>query len=492
MGRWMVVALAFAGTAGALETMAYRFVAEPDCVSDMRSQDAVPKMAKPPKTCFVGEGDELVDLGEWCRKRGASLEGGWAIWNQSRRMLVVRGGIVDQWMVRSFSGFGGEASQIRVSLEWFRGMDELSLPDPDSEADESLVIVSRSGQKASGEVRGRADDGEIQLKAEIEPVLCMTCEDAHIDLRLSPEWSVERDGVKDQWSVNTTVTIPVGGRVPVSGCGVVAGMRGWVLSVSGDILAIDGSSVDSLQLRETAKGPLAVSWSGSLAAVRRPVELSDVRFFRVFFVPPDFVSSLEGCANDGETNPIAPAPPPSREEPDTLSTDIRQMLCDRGVPLAVEDRGIFDACTSTLFMICRDRKNLDLIESLVFACDGKCWSVDFRNWAWLKSTQEAGDRLLAMAFIAGRNGQRADLVWWRGEDHRFGWKPEPVRGRRAETVDLGVEFDLELPKSSGGISWYRRTRMTLRLGSDREDDAGKAPDGRELRFGLRSEKIGER
>jgi len=90
------------------------------------------------------------------------------------------------------------------------------------------------------------------------------------------------------------------------------------------------------------------------------------------------------------------------------------------------------------------------------------------------------------------DGRSVRLDWFRDDVMRFGWEVESTRARERQMIDARIAFDVDLPEPPEGLAWSRRTAMTLRSGFDREDDAGKAPDGRELRFGLRSEMIGER
>ena len=169
-GRWLapVALLVFVQLGCALETMAYRFAVEPDCIEELLWENEIRAPKIVPESCFLGEGEELVDLGGWFREAEIPLKDGWVIWNRSRRLLVVHALMFEQWQVISASGFDRQPKLLRVSLEWFRGVQVLNEPPPGRQADTSLVIVGRSGLKAVGELQG-GGDGDWRLVAEVEP-----------------------------------------------------------------------------------------------------------------------------------------------------------------------------------------------------------------------------------------------------------------------------------------------------------------------------------
>ena len=67
----------------------------------------------------MDDGDELLDVTAILRKKGAPLKGGWAVWNETQRLLVVRGRGVDHWRVPVVMGFEEQLIQLRVCYEWY-------------------------------------------------------------------------------------------------------------------------------------------------------------------------------------------------------------------------------------------------------------------------------------------------------------------------------------------------------------------------------------
>ena len=76
------------------ETLGYRFVGVPNTPTPV---DQCPRMAQAPAASpFVAAGDELHDLTALVRAGEIPLADGWVLWNQTRKMLVVHGAMVDQ------------------------------------------------------------------------------------------------------------------------------------------------------------------------------------------------------------------------------------------------------------------------------------------------------------------------------------------------------------------------------------------------------------
>ena len=75
-GQWIawIVVLAFAGTAGAMETMAYRFAVEPNGLSALRCNEEIKAPAELPKSCFIGEDAKGYD--------GLGVQVEWKLWKR--------------------------------------------------------------------------------------------------------------------------------------------------------------------------------------------------------------------------------------------------------------------------------------------------------------------------------------------------------------------------------------------------------------------------
>jgi hypothetical protein len=100
--RWILL-MAMASTACCCaETIGYRFVAEPNTRTPVLQ---CPVLAQAPTaTPFAAAGDELRDLTALARAEKIPLENGWALWNQTRKLLVVRGPLVDHWHAQAVTG----------------------------------------------------------------------------------------------------------------------------------------------------------------------------------------------------------------------------------------------------------------------------------------------------------------------------------------------------------------------------------------------------
>ena len=202
----------------------------------------------PEPTCFVDDGDKLVDVTGVLRKLGAPLKDGWAVWNGTQRLLVVRGEQVDQWRVPVFMDFEDQLTQLRVRYEWYPREGALGPRGKDEEAVVSLTVVSRSGQKTSGEMVVKEGEAAGSYRVESEGVIGSGR--SLIELSCLVTWSAVRDGAEQRWKMKSAVVLRDGVRRLLGGCSVPGGGDGWVLGVVADARLIDGTLWREARMRE--------------------------------------------------------------------------------------------------------------------------------------------------------------------------------------------------------------------------------------------------
>ena len=129
------------------ETMAYHFASEPVLPTSV-SECPVLKAA-PTATPFVAAGDEIHDLTEVLRSAKIPLVNGWAVWNQTQRLLVAHAGILDQWRIDELSGFRRQILHAKLTLDWIRSEKSATSTCGNDLVFASVGILSRSAVKSA-------------------------------------------------------------------------------------------------------------------------------------------------------------------------------------------------------------------------------------------------------------------------------------------------------------------------------------------------------
>jgi len=203
--------LVAAGFGQAMETMAYRFAEQPQGLFPGPDSPVVANAPEP--SPFCGPGDEIQDLTKLLRDRKIPLADGWAVWNKTRRLLVIRGSMADQWQVEEFSDFRKQTRLAKLTVEWLRGDDNAPPPATSAPAWAAVTTVGRSGTKASGSVKFTDRDGPWSFSVETDPIFSET--DKVIDFRMAAEWSGSPGGIPQHGdlvaglSMQSERTIPV-------------------------------------------------------------------------------------------------------------------------------------------------------------------------------------------------------------------------------------------------------------------------------------------
>ena len=151
--NWKLLGIALAAMLVAIchgaETMAYHFANAPALLN--RGVSDFPLMkAAPVATPFVAAGDELHDLTEVLRAAKVPLVSGWAIWNQTQRLLVAHAGILDQWRIEKVSGFRGQTCQAKVTVDWIRSEQPAASTKENDLVFGSVSLLSKSSTKSTG------------------------------------------------------------------------------------------------------------------------------------------------------------------------------------------------------------------------------------------------------------------------------------------------------------------------------------------------------
>ncbi len=107
-GKWIGIPLAamLMAICHAAETVAYHFASEPDIPTSV-SECPLLKTG-PAATPFMAAGDELRDLTEVLRSAKVPLVNGWAVWNQTQRLLVAHAAYWTNGRLTALADFAGK------------------------------------------------------------------------------------------------------------------------------------------------------------------------------------------------------------------------------------------------------------------------------------------------------------------------------------------------------------------------------------------------
>jgi len=504
--------LAFAGTVGALETMAYRFAVKPWFPVEMDPFSAEelpePRVLKesPEPTCFVEAGDRLEDVTEVLRKNGAPLKGGWAVWNETRRLVVVRGARVDHWRVPVILYFKKQPVEVAVTYEWFPAAGKLESIPPGREALALLSVASRSGQKAGAEITVLEGEGAGSYRVESEAVLSYSR--SLIDVNCRPEWSAMRDGEAQQWKLEGSCVLRDGVRRLLGGCAVADAGTGWIVAIQADACLTDGMPWREARMREengraVAAPPNALSRSdgGEIVPLEGGWFLSD------YPVAPEFAESYgPGEDADDSIDPFLPqlpeqpkAPPgfvPSEPEvviPLHLEglvalplVDMRELLRDKGVPLKEGDCVLLDPLGHRLVVCSRNRDVVELV-GVLFSGIGCGIARNIRSDLWL----EVGEREIGRAFVLSRSGLTTSFEWLVGAgEKRLSATTEATFGVSDFLIDVRSVFEMQPHGDELGLGpWKRSVVLTLPEGRERLDEVGRVKGLGGLRAGIKLQRL---
>jgi hypothetical protein len=145
----------------------------------------------PTPTPFVKDGDVLRDLTPSVRASGLLIKNGWVLWNETRRWLIVRGAMTEQWWIAAKLGFDAQEDKAKITPDWFRTLDA---NHPPKEQDTPLATLNVQCQ-AGG------------FSADVERVIRLKDGDWKFEMDASHVYS---DHVVTYFNLNTGVIGPGG------------------------------------------------------------------------------------------------------------------------------------------------------------------------------------------------------------------------------------------------------------------------------------------
>lgn len=498
--RWAFLIICGLGFSNAAEIFAYRFGSRP---LESERWDELPAMKEAPvANVFITAGDELHDVTEFFRAKQVPLKDGWAIWNQTRRQLVVQAGIVDQWRVERASGFGEQTRLARITVGWLH-LDSVDGTSQESTFASVTVIHGSSPNKATATARQATATGDWSIAVETETTLS---ESNVLDARFAIAWQGPGGGSSEQGSVSTSLTFVDGMAQPLASWFAAGHGPASLLNAKPDILLVDGSLWREARLQQVAGQAIPVFVATELGkyfnftdfptATGRKVKAVNLSR-EVFLLLLPGQAPLQETGQDPFAERPPPPPPPLPDLPEArvpadLGTDfpgpmldLRAALKETGLLFQDDDFAVYDPFSETLFVAFGDETEMDKVQALLMTfCDLRVATIESTGWL---ATGVATDSLFAKATLRGRSGQIAKLTWNRSKDQPIlSFEVEPAINETGAILDLRYDWIAPLPGKAPESAWHSHSMVTLADGIPLISDATKLPDGTAVKQGLKA------
>ena len=493
--RWMLLMAISATACHGAEILGYRFVAEPNTSTPVLK---CPVLAEAPAaTPFAAAGDELHDLTALARAENIPLADGWALWNQTRKMLVVRGVLVDQWRIAKVLGFNGQSHHAKVTVEWLRAKDPTAVPTEPAFA--TLGILGSSGMKGNASVTLEKPDGRWKFSAEAEPYLG---DDGVIDIAITVKWKGPGPGGVQHGSVTTSVAVADGRHCPLAAWYAVGRGDAWWLRLKAEVLLADGSCWRDARLRQV--GDAAQPWP-TFTPTAPDGTLPEVRGWHVGVVPmpsdmikmmvlgPDAGGDVDPFTDSGGEEEYPRFGLPEAVIPDDLKDfaappmlDLRQVAF-KSEPAPPADTFLaYDPISHRGLFASKNRGVRDQLGQLFVGIDDS-WLFsqisEYETWLfdaaaptapWMKTS------------ITGKGSQKAAFEW-QGRKHQpiISFESE-VSGDENDNIEARYDLRCRMqPEPGTELDWHGNSITHLVPDVPLRTDALKLPDGRIIRQGQR-------
>ncbi len=483
------------------ETMAYHFASEPRLPT--RVSDCPLLKAAPAATPFVAASDELRDLTEALRSAKVPLVNGWAIWNQTQRLLVVNGDTIDQLRIDELSRFREQTLHAKLTLDWIRSENSATSTKESDPVFASVSFLGKSAMKASAASHVVDPSGDWSFSVDGESTVSET---KGINSQIDVAWKGPEGDSTQHGNITTGIFIPDGSTVPLASWHVAGQGRAWRLTAKGEILLSDGTAWREARLRQVGdKAEVCVKStdesnsnrfrelpsSGDRKLLTRPEE---------HYLIVDFFGMTTG--RDNGADPFAEPPNPSPESlpdlpdlviPSNLENvlsgpflDLRKPITAAGIPLGADDFVAYDPLAERLVVYGKEQQAIDMLEQLfmVMCCRGFPANVECAFWL---SEGAVPDSPWMNLSLLVRSGMRS---WFKLRDAKdqpiATFDVEPMVGSEVAMIGLRYDFKVHLKQQSISLDWKNETAVTLSNGIPVLTDATKLPDGRHLKQGLRA------
>ena len=487
------------------ETIAYHFASEPDLPT--RVSECPLLKAAPAATPFVEAGDELRDLTEVLRSAKVPLVNGWALWNQTQRLLVVRGGIMDQWRIDDLTGFREQILHVRLTIDWIRSEKSATSIQENDPVFASVGLLGKSGNTSTASSQVVDPSGDWSFSVDGESTVR---EKKGIDSRLVVAWKGPEGDSTQHGDFTTNIFIPDGNTLSLASWQFAGYGPAWRLTAKGEILLSDGTVWRKARLRQV--GDRADVCSGSSDEpypneFRQLPSAGDRKVITMSLghdVIMDFHRSSVGHI-DSTTDPFAEQPNPSAESlPDLPALviparladvltgpllDLRTPITAAGVPLGADDTVAYDSIAERPFIYCKEQLTLDMLEVIIMPICGCGNLANVECEVWLFDGSAPNSPWMNLSLL-GKSGVRSWFKLHAAKDQPIAiFDVDFTVGDKIERIDLRYDFKVHLKQQSISLGWQNATALTLSNGIPVLTDATKLPDGRSLKLGLRAKAV---
>lgn len=488
------------GIARAAETFAYHFGGTPFEEREVARSPVAKGVPAP--TPFVSAGDELRDVTGIFRERRIPLKDGWAIWNKTRRLLVVRGGTVDQWRVEQSTGFLDQELLVRIIVDWTRAGQEDGAVVDQAAVFASVASVSKSGMHVTSS--GGQSDAMVDwtLSVEIEPNVGAW---GAIDCQFVIGWKGPGGEGTGRGSIETALALRDGGRQPLASWSAAGRGPASTMTVKSDILLADGTLWREARCRQV--GEHFVRWnlasevslssnrsefSGFPNQTDRQVKAMKLGRNLVHEVTQAVPSNSDPFAEPPANRPVPPLdlrdaqiPPDLSDIFDRPMLDFRPVFGKWGISLHEGDFAAYDPISGFLFVVCDRNEPIHQFESIVLTSDGgPARNTEIAAWLMNAATPES---LLSKLTIHGRLGRGAKMEWYSSKNQPIAlFEVNTTSGETSEEVNIQYDWVAPLPGNTPESRWHSQSKFTLSNGIPFMTDASQLPDGTKVQQGLRA------
>lgn len=485
------------------ETMAYHFASEP-VIPALLSGCPLLKVA-PAATPFVASGDELRDLTEVFRNAKVPLANGWAIWNQSQRLLVVHGGIIDQWRIEKLSEFREQTRHAKLTLNWIRDEESATPTQKNDAVFVSLGLLSKSAIKTTASSHVVDPSGDWSFSVDGESTV-----DGNngIHSRIGVAWKGPDGDSTQHGTITTNIFITDGNTLSLASWHVAGHGPAWRMTINGGILLAD----------ETAWRKALLRQAGEKTEVVNPADLTyEVEFHELPTAGDrklltkelgrDIIQDFLGLPTEHNrvADPFAEPPNPTPEQlpdlpdlaiPANLGNvlpgpllDLRTLITASGVQLGADDFVAYDPLAERLVVYCKEERTVDMLEQLfmIMYCHGLSPNIECAAWLTDKAIPESPWVNLS---LLAKSGMKSEIKILDAKDQPIAtFEVEPIMGGKIAIVELGYDFNCHLQQQSTNLKWHNQSSVNLSDDVPFVTDATKLPDGRSLKQGLRAKFI---
>lgn len=495
-------AMLFMAVCHGAETMAYHFASEP-AFPITRISDCPLLKAAPAATPFVNAGDELRDLTEVMRSAKVPLADGWAVWNQTQRLLVVHGSMMDQWRIDGLTEFRAQTRHAKMTFDWILSEKSETSIHEKNPVFASVGLLSKSDMKSTATSRVMDPSGDWSFSVEGEFIVDET---NRISSLLDVSWQGPDGDNAQHGELSTYILIKDGSTQPLASWLIAGHGPAWRLTINGEVLLSDGTAWRKALLRQVGdKSEIVVPIDELHETDFRELPAAGDRKLLTKAFERHHVRDLVGLSSDqnpAAADPFAEPPmlpdKPSLDLPDlvipahlggTLNgslLDLRAPVTAAGVPLGADDFVAYDPLAERLVVYCKEEKTLHMVEQLFMIMYCRGLSPNIECAAWLSDASMPNSPLVTLSLLT-RSGRKSGIEIRDAKDQPIAtFEVAPTQNESETIVELSYDFNCQVQHQSTTLNWHSQSSVNLTNDTPTLNDATKLPDGRSLKQGLRA------